>query len=157
MTTALTILLTLNLATYVWVCCKVFGTPETLSDTYYLGAGEWFTGVMSVEAMGLTTAVIADGRGLLPLALMGVAGLLVVAFVPTFRHCDRCHWAHNAGAWLAAIGCVGWSVSVSVWPTLLVAAAYALYTMTVGRYQWLAAELATFGCAFLTLLATPLG
>lgn len=155
MSIVLTIFLALSLAAYVYSCCELFGIPETLSDTYYRGARQCFTGLMSVQAFGLLAATLSDGRGLGYLAIVGAVGLLVVAFVPTFKHCGRCHWAHNAGAWLSAIGCVGWSISVSPWPTLFVASCYALYFVaTRHKYAWLVAELSAFVCAYLTLLVS---
>lgn len=155
MATLLVVLLALLLAACLVVCGWRWGVPEMVSDTYYQGAGRWFTAVMAVEAIGIAFEVIKyEDNSLLWTAcgIVGCAGLLGVGVVPMYRHCERCHWAHKAAAWVAAIGCLGWCCSVDAWPTLYVGALWlAHYVITDGLKPWYVAEVCAFADVFLTI------
>lgn len=153
----LTISLALLLTVYVATCIKLFGISEALSDTYYQGAGKWFTALMLTEAVGIlinTHPIPPQGRGLF--ALVGCLGLVGVGLIPFYLHCRRCHWAHKAAAWVAAVGCVGWCLSVSVWPTAYCAVLMAAYLVATRKRWMLVAELLGFVDVFATLIVCSL-
>lgn len=178
MAALLIVLLALLLVAYLAVCGWRWGVPEMVSDTYYQGAGKWFTALMALEAIGTAWLVIRnwelgirnycgavgccglsvldcyEGTSLFWTAcgVVGCAGLLSVGVVPMYRHCERCHWAHKAAAWVAAIGCLGWCCSVDAWPTLYVGALWlAHYVITDGLKPWYVAEVCAFLDVFLTI------
>lgn len=155
MAALLIVLLALLLVAYLAVCGWRWGVPEMVSDTYYQGAGKWFTALMALEAIGIAFEVIKYENNSLfwtACGVVGCAGLLSVGVVPMYRHCERCHWAHKAAAWVAAIGCLGWCCSVDAWPTLYVGALWlAHYVITDGLKPWYVAEVCAFLDVFLTI------
>lgn len=155
----LTIFLALLLTVYVAVCIKLFGISEALSDTYYQGAGKWFTALMLTEAVGISPLLVSPcGGETIPLLLgiVGCLGLVGVGLIPFYLHCRRCHWAHKAAAWVAAVGCVGWCLSVSVWPTAYCAVLMAAYLVATRKRWMLVAELLGFVDVFATLIVYSL-
>lgn len=153
----LTIFLALLLVAYVAVCVKLFGISEALSDTYYQGAGKWFTALMLTESLGiLIDTQCSLPRGGLGWVIVGCLGLVGVGLIPFYLHCRRCHWAHKAAAWVAAVGCVGWCLSVSVWPTAYCAVLMAAYLVATRKRWMLVAELLGFVDVFATLIVYSL-
>lgn len=160
MTTLLTILLALLLAAYLIVCGHRWGVPDMVSDTYYQGAGRWFTALIAFEAIGIAFEVIKyENIETLwtALGLVGCAGLLAVGLVPMYHHCDKCHWAHKAGAYVAAAGCLAWCCAVNPLPALYCAVLLIGHMIASGGQKpWYVAEVAGFAGVFLTLLTTQL-
>lgn len=156
MATLLTILLALLLAAYLIVCGRRWGVPDMISDTYYQGAGKWFSALMAVEAISIAFEVIKyEDNSFLwtTCGLVGCAGLLTVGLVPMYHHCDKCHWAHKAGAYVAAAGCLSWCMAVNPLPVMYVAILYAAHMVgSAGQKPWYVAEICGFLAVFTTLL-----
>lgn len=157
------------LAVYLVATARKFGLPEMVSDTYYQLGRRWgwvFTAVMVTVAWLMMVAILDTGRGVQCLAFLGCGGLMFVGVAPNY--CDRDTYpVHKGGAMIAALGCVGWSMSVSWWPTLLLASMLAAYVTVCEAYRILDAvwymsrgktyfhplywaELAAFADVFLT-------
>lgn len=117
------------LAAYLVVTAREFGLPEMVSDTYYQLGRRWgwvFTAVMVTVAWLMIVAILDTGKGVQCLAFLGCGGLMFVGVAPNY--CDRDTYpVHKGGAMIAALGCVGWCMSVSWWPTLLLASLLAAY------------------------------
>lgn len=117
------------LAVYLTVTARKFGLPEMVSDTYYQLGRRWgwvFTAVMVTVAWLMMVAILDTGKGVQCLAFLGCGGLMFVGVAPNY--CDRDTYpVHKGGAMIAALGCVGWCMSVSWWPTLLLASLLAAY------------------------------
>lgn len=124
------------LAVYLVVTARRFGLPEMISDTYYqLGRYGWmFSAVMVTVATSMMVAILDANMGVQCLAFIGCAGLAFVGVAPNY--CDKDTYpVHKGGAMVAALGCVGWSMSVSWWPTLLTVATYAVYVVVCEAYK----------------------
>ena len=67
--------------------------------------------------------LLDSGRGVQCLAFLGCAGLCFVGIAPNYVDKDV-YPIHKGGAIVAAIGCVGWCISVNWWVTLAVASMY---------------------------------
>lgn len=149
--------LVLLLAAYLLLCAWKQGVPDMISDTYYLGAGNAFTFVMAIEALGLLVCTLTSGTGTQWLATLGCLGLLSVAAVPCYLHCGRCHAAHKTGAAIAAIGCVSWCFTVC-WPVPCITLFLYLMHLVWSNIKkpWYVAEVCAFLCIFVTLLITNL-
>ncbi len=127
----------LTLAAYLVVTARKFGLPEMVSDTYYQLGRRWgwlFTVVMVTVAWLMMVAILDTGKGEQCLAFLGCAGLMFVGVAPNY--CDKDTYpVHKGGAVVAAIGCVGWAMSVNWWPTLLVASMLAAYVTVCEAYR----------------------
>lgn len=125
------------LAAYLVVTARKFGLPEMVSDTYYQLGRRWgwvFTAVMVTVAWLMMVAILDTGRGVQCLAFLGCGGLMFVGVAPNY--CDRDTYpVHKGGAMIAALGCVGWCMSVSWWPTLLLASMLAAYVTVCEAYR----------------------
>lgn len=125
------------LAVYLTVTARKFGLPEMVSDTYYQLGRRWgwvFTAVMVTVAWLMMVAILDTGRGVQCLAFLGCGGLMFVGVAPNY--CDRDTYpVHKGGAMIAALGCVGWCMSVSWWPTLLLASMLAAYVTVCEAYR----------------------
>ncbi len=125
------------LAAYFVIMAWKFGLPEMVSDTYYQLGRRWgwlFTAVMVTVAWLMMVAILDTGKGVQCLAFLGCTGLMFVGVAPNY--CDRDTYpVHKGGAMVAAIGCVGWAMSVNWWPTLLVASMYAAYVAVAEAYK----------------------
>lgn len=125
------------LAAYLVVTAREFGLPEMVSDTYYQLGRRWgwvFTAVMVTVAWLMMVAILDTGRGVQCLAFLGCGGLMFVGVAPNY--CDRDTYpVHKGGAMIAALGCVGWCMSVSWWPTLLLASMLAAYVTVCEAYR----------------------
>lgn len=121
-----------------------FGVPDMVSDTYYqlrCTTGSeirpfkrernfgWVFSLVMVACAGLMEACLLDsGRGVQCLAFLGCAGLMFVGVAPNY--CERdVYPVHKGGAIVAAVGCVGWCLSVCWWVTLVISVAYLLYLL----------------------------
>ena len=158
-----------------------FGIPDMVSDTYYqlqnttgseiLPFGEqrnmgWlFTLVMLATAMLMLCCILDTGKGVQSLAFLGCTGLAFVGCSPNY--CEQTEGTvHKAAATIAAIGCVGWCLSVLPLPTLLIATAYMVYLVVAELFKalngiwyisgnarfhpWYWAEVAAFVDVFVT-------
>ena len=158
-----------------------YGIPDMVSDTYYQLQGTkgseiipfeeqrnmgWlFTLVMIVTAMLMLVCLLDTGRGVQFLAFLGCSGLAFVGVTPNYLDQSE-GTVHKAAATVAAIGCVGWCLSVLPLPTLLIAALYAVYLVAASLFKalngiwyfsrklefhpWYWAEVAAFVDVFIT-------
>lgn len=137
MMTMVSIIAFLVLTAYLAGTAWRYGLPEMVSDTYYQLGKRWgwlFSVVMVTVAWLMMVAMLDTGKGAQPLAFMGCAGLMFVGVAPNY--CDKDTYpVHKGGAMVAAIGCVGWCVSVCWWPTVLMATMYAAYIAAAEAYK----------------------
>ena len=123
-----------------------FGVSDMVSDTYYqlrnttgsevLGGkvkrnfGWVFSVVMVLVAFLMMVAILDLGKGVQCLAFIGCAGLAFVGCAPNYFDKDE-YLVHKCAAIIAAIGCIGWCLSVCWWLTLIVLACYLIYLAIV--------------------------
>lgn len=128
----------LLLGGFLLLAAMRFGIPSMVSDVYYQLQGctgsevigdkrrrnyGWvFTAVMVASAILMLIPMLDSGKGIQCLAFLGCAGLMFVGFAPHYLDNNE-HAIHKAAAITAAIGCVGWCLSVNLDPTLLLAIA----------------------------------
>ena len=122
-----------------------FGIPDMVSDTYYqlqgttgsevLGGkvkrnfGWVFSVVMVLVALLMMVAILDLDKGLQCLAFIGCGGLAFVGCAPNYLGDES--KVHKIAALVAAVGCVGWCLSVCCWGTLIVACLYAFAMIKV--------------------------
>lgn len=159
----------LLLGGYLLLMALRFGIPNMVSDTYYQlqpttgseiapfkqprNMGWLFSLIMVAVAVMMLISLLDTGRGIQFLAFLGCAGLCFVGFAPNY--CDRdAYSVHKTAAIVAAAGCVGWSVSVSIIPTLVILTAYFAYAYHSRRdkasHPWYWAEVSGFMDVFAT-------
>ena len=113
-----------------------FGIPDMISDVYYqlqkcIGSEvignkrkrnyNWvFTTVMLASAILMLIPILNSGSGIQCLAFLGCAGLMFVGAAPNYIDRDTLP-VHKCGAIMAAVGCVGWCMSVNILPTVIIA------------------------------------
>ena len=113
-----------------------FGIPDMISDVYYqlqkcIGSEvignkrkrnyNWvFTTVMLTSAILMLIPILNSGSGIQCLAFLGCAGLMFVGAAPNYIDRDTLP-VHKCGAIMAAVGCVGWCMSVNILPTVIIA------------------------------------
>lgn len=170
----------LLLGGFLLLCAMRFGVPDMVSDTYYqlqnttgsevIGGkvrrnfGWVFSVVMLVVAVLMMVALLDLGKGVQCLAFVGCAGLAFVGCAPNYCDRDEYH-VHKTAAIVAAIGCVGWCLSVCWWVTLVLLFLYlmgmlavrddirhnSVFGWSLGKYHpWYWAEVAGFLDVFLT-------
>ena len=172
----------LLLGGYLVLSAMRFGIPDMVSDTYYQlqgctgseviddkrkrNYGAVFTGIMILVGGLMMVCLLDSGRGVQCLAFLGCAGLVFVGLAPNYVDKDT-YPIHKGGAIVAAIGCVGWCLSVCWWMTLIVGAIYLIYLLLfqsakfadgiwyigdkrVKIHPWYWAEVAGFLDVFLT-------
>ena len=124
----LSIISALLLFGYLLAMACRHGIPNMVSDTYYqLGKYGWlFTAVLTASALMMMIPILDSGRGLQAAAFIGTAGLIFVGFAPNYLSQDE-YRIHKSAAILSALGCVAWCLSVSIYPTLIIATLYLLY------------------------------
>lgn len=165
----LSIISFLLLGGFLLLAAMRFSVPSMVSDVYYQlqncacsevigdkrrrNYGWVFTLVMFVSAILMLIPLLDCGKGIQFLAFLGCAGLMLVGAAPNYVDKDTFP-IHKGGAIVAAIGCVGWCVSVNLAPTLLLAIAVlivyfppAVKPKAVGCYF---AEVAAFIDVYLT-------
>lgn len=123
-------------AGFILLAAMRFGIPDMMSDVYYQlqkctgsevigdkrkrNYGWVFTLVMFASAILMLIPMLDSGKGIQCLAFLGCAGLMFVGAAPNYIDRDTLP-VHKCGAIVAAIGCVGWCMSVNILPTLLLA------------------------------------
>lgn len=132
----LSIISFLLLGGFLLLAAMRFGVPSMVSDVYYQLQGctgsevigdkrkcnyGWvFTLVMFVSAILMLVSMLDCGRGIQCLAFLGCAGLMFVGAAPNYVDKDTFP-IHKSGAIVAAIGCVGWCMSVNILLTAILA------------------------------------
>lgn len=140
----LSIISFLLLGGYLTLTAMRFGIPNMVSDTYYQlqhttgkearNFGWVFSVVMLITAFTMLICILDTGKGIQPFAFLGCAGLAFVGCAPNYLDQDQ-YKIHKWGATIAAMGCIGWSVSVCWWVTLIIAVLYALYLTAVNFFK----------------------
>lgn len=146
---------------YLFGMARKHGIPNMVSDTYYqLGKRGWlFSVVLVAVAIMMMIALLDTGKGVQCLAFMGCGGLAFVGMAPNYLSQDE-YPIHKGGAIVAALGCVGWCLTVNVWPTIVLGSLYALYLVATDiselagcerqHHPWYWAEVACFGGVFVS-------
>lgn len=132
----LSIISFLLLGGFLLLAAMRFGIPSMVSDVYYQlqncagsevigdkrrrNYGWVFTLVMFVSAILMLIPLLDSGKGIQCLAFLGCAGLMFVGAAPNYVDKDTFP-IHKGGAIVAAIGCVGWCVSVNILLTAILA------------------------------------
>lgn len=159
----------LLLGGYLLLMALRFGIPNMVSDTYYQlqpttgseiapfkqprNMGWLFSLILVAVGFLMLICLLDTGRGIQFLAFLGCAGLCFVGCAPNYSDHDA-YSVHKAAAIIAAVGSVGWSVSVSIIPTLVILTAYFAYAYHSRRdkasHPWYWLEIAGFIDVFLT-------
>ena len=138
----LSIISFLLLGGYLTLTAIRFGIPAMVSDTYYQlqhttgnfkknqNFGWLFSVVMLATAITMLICILDTEKGIQPFAFLGCTGLAFVGCAPNYLDQDE-YKVHKWGATIAAMGCIGWGVSVCWWVTLTIAVAYILYLSAV--------------------------
>ena len=165
----LSIISFLLLGGFLLLAAMRFGVSSMVSDVYYQlqnyagsdvigdkrkrNYGWMFTLVMFLSAILMLIPLLYSGKGIQFLAFLGCVGLMFVGFVPRYLDSTE-HIIHKSAAITAAIGCVGWCVSVSIIPTLVILTAYLAYAYHSRRdkasHPWYWVEV----CGFIDVFAT---
>lgn len=165
----LSIISFLLLGGFLLLTAIYFSIPSMMSDIYYQlqncadnevigdkrkrNYGWVFTLVMFLSAILMLIPLLDSGKGIQFLAFLGCAGLMFVGFVPRYLDSTE-HIIHKSAAITAAIGCVGWCVSVSIIPTLVILTTYLAYAYHSRRdkasHPWYWVEV----CGFIDMFTT---
>lgn len=126
----------LLLGGYLTIMALRHSVPNMVSDTFYqLGKHGWlFTLVILAVAFMMLMCLIDLEKGIQCLAFIGCAGLAFVGVAPNYSDKDE-YRVHKAGAITAAIGCIGWCLSVSPWITVIITVLYLLYLGNIKMLQ----------------------
>lgn len=121
----------------------------------------WVFSVVMILVAGLMMVAILDlGSGVQCLAFIGCGGLAFVGCAPNYLGDES--KVHKIATIVAAIGCVGWCLSVCWWVTLLVSFLYAFGMIkvcdrnkfigfkVVSYHPWYWLEVSAFLDVFLT-------
>ena len=106
---------------YNGIAIKLFGIPESLSDTYYLykEKKDWmriFFPLMMFSMVGLLMPAwleISAGSMLQFLAFLAAASIAFVGAAPTFKNGGMDYKVHSISAYCAAVFSILWVVLVS--------------------------------------------
>lgn len=161
----------LLLGGYLLLMALRFGIPNMVSDTYYQLQGctgseivpfceprnmGWIFSLLMVTVAFLMLVCLLDtGRGIQFLAFLGCAGLCFVGCAPNY--CDHdVYSVHKTAAIMAAVGSIGWCMSVCVAPTIVILTAYLFYAYhsrgSKTRHPWYWAEVSGFLNVFATYI-----
>lgn len=161
----------LLLGGYLLLVALRFGIPNMVSDTYYQLQGctgseiapfkhprnmGWIFSLLMVTVSFLMLICLLDtGKGIQFLAFLGCAGLCFVGCAPNYYDRDV-YSVHKSAAIIAAVGSIGWCLSVSIVPTLVILTAYFSYAYysrgSKTRHPWYCAEVSGFADVFLTYI-----
>jgi len=138
----------LLLGGYLLLSAMRFGIPDMVSDTYYQlqgctgsevigdkrkrNYGAVFTGIMILIGGLMMVCLLDSGKGVQCLAFIGCAGLVFVGIAPNYIDRDV-YPIHKGGAIVAAVGCVGWCLSVCWWITAIIACIYSMFFKVVRK------------------------
>lgn len=157
----------ITLLCYLLVLGIKYGIPNMVSDTFYQlqndkKCGWIFSVVMTFVSFLTLVSIMEFGYGIQFLAFLGCAGLAFVGAAPNY--CDTSEYkVHKIGATIAAIGCVGWSLSICWWITFIIAFLYGTYVIATDFikafklkpnakfHPWYWAEVSAFADIFATL------
>ena len=148
----LSIISFLLLAGFLLLAAMRFGVPAMVSDVYYQlqnctgsevigdkrkrSYGWVFTLVMFASALLMLVSFLDSGKGIQFLAFLGCAGLMFVGAAPNYIDRDTLP-VHKCGAIVAAVGCVGWCMSVNILPTAILAVMLLLALWILNKIsQW---------------------
>lgn len=166
----LSIISFLLLGGFLLLAAMRFGVPAMVSDVYYQlqdctgsevigdkrkrNYGWVFTAVMVTCAILMLIPLLDTGKGVQCLAFIGCGGLMFVGAAPNYLDADA-YPIHKVGALVAAVGCVGWCLSVCWVPTAILAFIYLLlvgYSDDDGECKpvWYMAEVAGFLDVYIT-------
>lgn len=148
----LSIISFLLLGGFLLLAAMRFGIPDMVSDVYYqlqnctdseivggkrkCNYGWVFTLVMFTSVILMLIPLLGSDKGIQCLVFLGCAGLMFVGAAPNYID-KNTYPIHKVGAIVAAIGCVGWSVSINIYLTgmLAVAMLFALWFFNL-IVQW---------------------
>ena len=130
----LSIISFLLLGGFLFLAAMRFGVPTMVSDVYYQlqnytgsevinnklkrNYGWVFTAVMVASSILMLIPMLDCGMGIQCLAFLGCAGLMFVGAAPNYIDKDTLP-VHKCGAIVAAVGCVGWCMSINILPTAI--------------------------------------
>ena len=140
----------LLLGGFLLLCAMRFGVPDMVSDTYYQLQGTtgslvvgtdkmrnfgWvFSVVMVLVAVLMMIAILDSERGIQCLAFLGCGGLAFVGCAPNYLGDES--RVHKIAALVAAVGCVGWCLSVCWWATFIISSCYFVYLIYSDMSKW---------------------
>ena len=93
-----------------------------------------FTAVMLTSAILMLIPMLASSSGIQCLAFLGCAGLMFVGAAPNYIDIDTLP-VHKCGAIVAAVGCVGWCMSVNILPTVILAVMLMLTLLILNKIK----------------------
>ncbi len=127
-----------------------YGVPNMVSDTFYQLQGTtgseivpfnntrnmgWlFTVVMMLTAFVMLVCILDTGKGIQFLAFLGCSGLAFVGCSPNYFEKEE-GTVHRTAATVAAVGCVGWCLSVSPLPTVIISTVYVIYLTLTNLFK----------------------
>lgn len=150
---------------YVAVAIKLFGIPESLSNTYYLyqrledSLKRLFPAMMStmVVLMLPSWLDIAENSNYQFLAFIACSGILFVGFAPAFKDYETEKRVHTISAIIAAVASLAWiCLATPFWwfiPLVSVAVIYlAFKTKTLGKCLVFWLEMIAFYSTFIAII-----
>ena len=137
---------------YLALMAALYGITDTVSSTYYISKHKWiFTVVMVLTAILLLPVMLDKGGDFQFLAFFAAFGLALVGVEPHYRMpYGRC--IHVGGMLTALIAGTGWCLSMTAWPTIIIASLYVLYLAFVKKYKYYAGEILALLNIYVTLM-----
>ena len=150
---------------YNGIAIKLFGIPESLSDTYYLykEKKDWmriFFPLMMFSMVGLLMPAwleISAGSMLQFLAFLAAASIAFVGAAPTFKNGGMDYKVHSISAYCAAVFSILWVVLVSklwimpiIWFVFITLLAILTKSTKTSTIYWL--ETVAFMSTFMSIM-----
>ena len=150
---------------YNGIAIKLFGIPESLSDTYYLykEKKDWmriFFPLMMFSMVGLLMPAwleISTGSMLQFLAFLAAASIAFVGAAPTFKNGGMDYKVHSISSYCAAVFSILWVVLVSklwimpiIWFVFITLLAILTKTVKTSSIYWL--ETIAFMSTFMSIM-----
>ena len=150
---------------YNGIAIKLFGIPESLSDTYYLykDKKDWmriFFPLMMFSMVGLLMPAwleISVGSTLQFLAFLAAASIAFVGAAPTFKNGGMDYKVHSISAYCAAAFSILWIIFVSklwimpiIWLVLITLLALLTKSVKTSTIYWL--ETVAFMSTFMSIM-----
>lgn len=145
----LTIIGLLLIIIYVSIMCyKIKSIPPSVSETYYLGGGNWFILTLLVSSFLITAGMlnITDGSIWQSVSFLTGSGLAFVGASPKFRE-EMEHTVHYTGALILLVGSQLW--------TFLFGSNY-IFLLWIPVIYWGFTKQRVFWCEITCLLTTLL-